>query len=105
VNPETRAVRVRTVVNNAGERLKPNMFARVLIGAGTGDSLLVPQEAVQEDGAEQVVFVQEGDGYRRTVVRVGATMGDMAVVTSGLKAGDRVVTQGAYQLLAVAKKG
>lgn len=105
VNPETRAVRVRTVVNNPGEMLKPNMFARVLIGAGKGESLLVPQEAVQEDGAEQVVFVQEGDGYRRKVVRIGATMGDMAVIASGLKAGDKVVTRGAYQLLAMAKRG
>jgi hypothetical protein len=32
-------------------------------------------------------------------------MGDMAVIASGLKNGDKVVTQGAYQLIAMAKKG
>ncbi len=105
VNPETRAVRVRTAVTNPGEVLKPNMFVRVLVGAGRGRAILVPQEAVQEDGNEQVVFIQEGEGYRRRAVRIGATLGDMAVIEGGLKAGDKVVTQGAYQLLALAKKG
>jgi RND family efflux transporter MFP subunit len=106
VNPETRAVRVRTVVPNPDERLKPNMFVRVMIGAGTGTTLTVPVEALHEEGGEQLVFVQEATGaYRRRQVRVGASLGDQVVVETGLKPGERVVTQGSYQLLAESRKG
>jgi|GEM_PF-599982 cobalt-zinc-cadmium efflux system membrane fusion protein len=106
VNAETRAVRVRTVVNNPGEMLKPNMFARILIDTGEdrGKTLLVPVEAVQEEGGKQFVFVQEGEeSYRRKEVQVGATFGDKILIRSGVKSGERVVTTGAYQLLALVK--
>ena len=107
VNPETRAVRVRTVVSNPREILKPNMFVRVIIAAtGTQEAVTVPQAAVQEDGAEQVVFIEEAPGaYRRRPVTVGATLGDQIVVEAGLLPGEKVVTKGAYQLLSQVKKG
>jgi RND family efflux transporter MFP subunit len=105
VNPESRAVRVRTVVRNPGEVLKPNMFVRVIISSGRGTAVTVPLDALQEQGGEQVVFVAESaDGYRRRVVRVGPTLGDQVVIESGVKAGERVVTRGSYQLLAKVRK-
>jgi membrane fusion protein, heavy metal efflux system len=108
VNPETRAVRVRTVVANRGEVLKPNMFVRALIGtAGSENAVTVPADAVQEDGAASVVFVEEVEEeegmYRRRVVRVGPTLGNQIVIQSGLLPGEKVVTAGAYQLLVKAR--
>ncbi len=106
VNPETRAVRVRTVVANPGGALKPNMFVRVAIGAsGSAATVTIPEEAVQEEGGEHVVFVVEGEGYRRRIIQLSGNLGDRVIVKSGLKPGDTVVTQGAYQLLAHARKG
>jgi cobalt-zinc-cadmium efflux system membrane fusion protein len=108
VNPDTRAVRVRTVVRQARKVLKPNMFARVILGtAGASAALVsVPVEAVQEDAGSQIVFVETEPGsYRRTVVQVASTAGDRVLLSSGVKQGDKVVTQGAYQLLAKAKGG
>jgi membrane fusion protein, heavy metal efflux system len=109
VDPETRAVQVRTVMSNPGEVLKPNMFVRVIITPGGhpdgGSAVTVPLEALQEQGGEQVVFVAESeDAYRRRVVREGPTLGDQVVIESGVKAGERVVTRGAYQLLARVRK-
>lgn len=101
VNPQTRAVRVRTVVQNPGEVLKPNMFVRVIIASGSGSAVVVPSAALQEQGGEQVVFLKQSeDAYKRTAVKVGPTLGDQVVIESGVKAGDQVVVQGAYQLLA-----
>ena len=101
IDPQTRAVRVRTVVANSAGLLKPNMFVRALIGGGIDAALTVPEAAVQEDGGQAVVFVKVAEGsYRRTPVRIGTKLGDMVVVEEGLKAGERVVTDGAYQLLA-----
>jgi cobalt-zinc-cadmium efflux system membrane fusion protein len=101
VNPATRAVRVRTVVLNTGEVLKPNMFVRVIISSGKGSAVTIPREALQEQGGQPVVFVAESEGvYRRRPVRIGPTLGDQVVVESGLREGERVVTRGSYQLLA-----
>lgn len=105
VNPETRAIRVRTVVPNRGEVLKPNMFVRVVIASGAGSAVTVAQTALQEHGSEPVVFVAESaDAYRRRVVQVGPALGDQVVIEAGLKAGERVVTRGSYQLLAKVRK-
>lgn len=105
VDPESRAVQVRTVVPNPRELLKPNMFVRVIIAAGGGSAVTVPLEALQEHGGEQVVFVvQSAEAYQRRPVRVGPTLGDQVVIESGLKPGERVVTRGAYQLLAKVRK-
>jgi cobalt-zinc-cadmium efflux system membrane fusion protein len=110
VNPETRAVRVRTVVPNLRRLLKPNMFVRVIIASG-GDgksavrAVTVPQAALQEQDGEQVVFVAESEGaYRRRVVQVGPVLGDQVVIESGVMPGERVVSHGSYQLLAKARK-
>jgi cobalt-zinc-cadmium efflux system membrane fusion protein len=106
VDPVSRAVRVRTVVKQTEEVLKPNMFAQVVLG-GSGEAMVaVPAAALQEDGGSQIVFVEAEHGsYRRTVVQVGSTLGERVLITSGLKPGEKVVTQGAYQLLAKAKGG
>lgn len=106
VNPESRAVRVRTVVKQTDEVLKPNMFARVILAGGGERMVAVPAAAIQEDGGAQIVFVEAEPGsYRRTAVQISSTLGERVLVASGLKPGEKVVTQGAYQLLAKAKGG
>ncbi len=105
VHPENRAVQVRTVVANPAELLKPNMFVQVVIASGNGSVVTVPLEALQEQSGEPVVFVVEAEGaYRRRVVQVGPTLGDQVVIQAGVKAGEQVVTHGAYQLLAKVRK-
>jgi cobalt-zinc-cadmium efflux system membrane fusion protein len=105
VDPETRAVRVRTVVANPRGILKPNMFVRVVVSSGSGAVVTIPMEALQEQGGEQVVFVAESAAaYRRRVVRAGPVLGDQVVIEAGVKAGERVVTRGSYQLLARVRK-
>lgn len=104
VHPETRAVQLRTVVRNPENLLKPNMFVRVMISRGGGEQILAPAESVQIDGGASVVFIEESLGlYRRQIVKTGERIGDRIVILSGLKASDKVVAQGAYQLLAKVK--
>lgn len=101
VEPATRTTKVRVVVDNRGERLKQNMFVRVQLDTGAGAQVLAPTSAVQTMAGTPVVFVQEGSGvYRRVIVQVAGTFGDKTIVSSGLKPGQMVVTNGAYQLLA-----
>lgn len=106
VDEKTRTTKVRVIVDNPGERLKQNMFVRVQLGTGLGGQTLVPTAAVQTTGGVSVVFIEEIPGtYRRTVVQTGGTLGDRTIIKSGLEPGKMVVTDGAYQLIAMAEGG
>ena len=100
VDPSSRGVRVRAIVNNARRVLRPDMFVRVLISLGDARVPLAPAEAIQDDDGASIVFVETAQHtYRRTAVKVGSRVGPDVVIRGGLAAGDRVVTQGAYELL------
>ena len=58
---------------------------------------VVPAAALVDDAGRPIVFVQrEGETFERRAVTIGARSGDLVQVTEGLKAGDRVVTRGAF---------
>jgi len=61
----TRTLKVRIEIANPGFALKPDMFANVELGIGYGKRLVVPQEAVMDSGAEQLVFVAQVIIYSR----------------------------------------
>ena len=100
LDPEKRTLGVRCVMRNADGRLKPGMFANVALQSGTIESaLLVPASAVVASGGKRNVFVQkEPDGYQQRAVETGDEVGGWVVVRSGLREGERVVTQGGVLL-------
>jgi membrane fusion protein, heavy metal efflux system len=58
---------------------------------------VVPAGAIVDDAGRPIVFVQrEGETFERRAVTLGPRSGDLVQVTEGVKAGDRVVTKGAY---------
>lgn len=105
VSAETRAVRVRVAVTNAGNVLRPGMFVRaLLVTDARPQTLTVPDAAIQEDGGMKVVYVKEGSVYERREVAVGESVNGRTEIKSGIKPGEQVVTVGAYQLKAIGKK-
>jgi cobalt-zinc-cadmium efflux system membrane fusion protein len=99
VDPTTRTVHVRCQVNNPGGVLKPDMFAEVKINSTRRPVPVVPSSAVLAVGDKTMVLVEETPGhFRRTPVRVGDEVNGTVIVQDGLKAGERVVTQGALLL-------
>jgi RND family efflux transporter MFP subunit len=97
VDPKTRTVKVRLEFPNPDFELKPEMFADVEIAIDYGTQIVVPQEAVLDSGAEQVVFVARGNGYfEPRKVQVGAQMEDRVIIVSGLRVGETVVTSGNF---------
>lgn len=89
----TRTLRARIVFENRDQRLKPNMFARLAIDAGTSPSVLtVPRQAVIHQGGSKRVVKRFGDtGYRSVAVETGLESGDRVEIKQGLEPGDRVV--------------
>jgi membrane fusion protein, heavy metal efflux system len=58
---------------------------------------VVPAAAIVDDAGRPIVFVQrEGETFERRAVTLGARSGDVVQISEGVKAGDRVVTKGAY---------
>ena len=97
VDPDTRSVVVRVVVENPGNVLKKQMYVRVLIQArqeSTG--LLVPVSAILRDDENlPFVYVAQPDGsFARQHVTLGYRVGDQYEIDDGLKAGDQVVVEG-----------
>ena len=94
VKPDTRTITVRMEFPNPGGKLKPGMFVNVELHRGLGRRLTVPVDAVLDSGAHQRVFVDRGKGvFEPRTVTVGARSGDYAVILSGLRAGEQVVTR------------
>jgi Cu(I)/Ag(I) efflux system membrane fusion protein len=99
INPDTRINLVRIQLSNAGGLLKAGMPAYVTLVSRESHSLNLPQDAVIRGGGGNVVWVQVGHNtYRSVMVETGLEDGDRVEIKSGLKAGDVVVTSGAYLL-------
>ncbi|MGE5667779.1 MAG: efflux RND transporter periplasmic adaptor subunit [Betaproteobacteria bacterium] len=97
VDPTTRAVSVRVVVENPHGLLRKQMYVRVLIRSleeSTG--LLVQTSAILHDDENlPFVYVAQADGsFARTHVTLGYRLEDQYEITEGLKPGDQVMTDG-----------
>ncbi len=97
VDPNTRSVAVRVVVDNPREALKKQMYVRVLIQShDQSTGFLVPVATVLRDD-ENLPFVylaQQDGSFARAHVTLGYRSGDQYEITDGLKAGDQVVVDG-----------
>ncbi len=98
VDLRTRTVSVRYEVPNPEGLLRIGMFADVMIEIDRRpEALAVPVEAVVEDSGEPIVYVQTGgESFERRPVRLGIRDGDLLEIVDGLKAGQRLVVEGAY---------
>lgn len=95
LNAQTRTVQVRIELPNPQGRLRPAMYASVLLAAGSDRApvLTVPASAVLQSGIRQVVLVELGEGrYQPREVRIGRRGDEQVQVLEGLSDGERVVT-------------
>jgi membrane fusion protein, heavy metal efflux system len=101
LDPATLSVKVRVVLANPQMRLKPQMFANILVDRSSTEGFLVPASAVIHENNFDSVFVQSSSGsYERRPVKVGQMQQQNVVVLSGLQDGDQIVTLGAALLRA-----
>jgi cobalt-zinc-cadmium efflux system membrane fusion protein len=97
VDPGSRTVKIRCVADNPGHRLKPEMFAKVDVQNKAGHKLiLVPTKAVLNDGDKSVAIVaSEGNVFRARRIEVGPEVEGQVRILAGLRAGEKIVTDGA----------
>lgn len=108
VDPATRNISVQATIANPDEALRAGMFARIEVQLkGVEHQIAVPATAIAYASYGNSVFVvekmkdKEGKEYlgvRQQFVKLGATRGDLVVVSEGLKAGEEIVTSGVFKL-------
>jgi membrane fusion protein, heavy metal efflux system len=100
VDEQSRAAKAIFEVPNRSGDLSIGMQANVRLDAGSRTPVvLIPKEAVLDNEGKKIVYVLlSGEEFERRDVVVGDEYGPMIAIVSGLKPGERVVTQGAYQL-------
>ncbi|WAJ70345.1 efflux RND transporter periplasmic adaptor subunit [Catenovulum adriaticum] len=101
VNPSTDTVTIRAEFDNSANKLMPGMFANVkLVQATRENSLLAPQKAVQigRKGKASVFVVNNDNKVAVKPVTIGRSYGENWLITSGLKAGDKVITTGIQKI-------
>jgi cobalt-zinc-cadmium efflux system membrane fusion protein len=102
IDPDKHTVAVRCVVPNPAGRLKPGMFATVILNsAAQENAIMLPASAIVTEGDHRYVFVEESMGHyvkREIVAEIGKD--GAVIVKSGLHSGERVVTRGAILLSA-----
>lgn len=100
VDEQSRTATAIFEVPNRTEELRIGMQANLRLEAGSQiQVLLVPREAVLDNEGKKIVYVLlSGEEFERRNVVLGDEYGGKVAIISGVKAGERVVTQGAYQL-------
>jgi len=96
VSKTTGTARLRGVFANADRSLASGLFVRVQIPVGEPyQALLIPEAALATDQNIKYVYVVGANGTaERRGVELGSQRGDMRIITSGLKAGEHVITKG-----------
>ncbi len=100
VDAAGRSIVIRARLANPDEKLRPGVFARVMLTLATReDAVFVPEQSLISQGDKQFVYkVVDGDPGKKVVryteVKLGHRKGATAEVTEGLVAGDVVVTGG-----------
>ncbi len=99
VDPTTGTFKVTVEVRDRSRKLKPGMFGRVRIVFDTHeDVLLVPKQAVLAEDDESAVFVVRDSMAFRQRVTTGYSDDRRIEITSGIQAGDQIITTGQSNL-------
>ncbi|MFC4701343.1 efflux RND transporter periplasmic adaptor subunit [Glaciecola siphonariae] len=104
LDSQTRTLRARVRFNNPDYQLKPNMYANLRIHTEQDSDavlpkryLLVPSQAVIRTGRQNRVVLALGEGKFKSIeVTLGRMAQDMIEITSGLRAGDEIVSSAQF---------
>lgn len=100
VDPQRHTISVRAVLPNAADQLRPNTYIEMSFREpGLPSGVEIPSSALVSSGTDRYVYVQATPGrFVRRAVQAGWSRDGRVVVTSGLAAGDVVVSEGAALL-------
>lgn len=114
INETTRTAQVRIEVDNPKETLRVGMFVtiefRVKPGGGASfqNEVIIPAQAVQHVGNQAIVFLPQADepgAFEVREIEISDESNGLVRLQSGLKSGEKIVTQGSFTLKTQLLKG
>ncbi len=104
IDPVTRSVNIRAVLENADLRLRPGMLMVVDLIKDKRNAIIVPEAALQPEANSQFVFVVSPEStVTKTQVTIGRRSMGFIEILSGIKEGDLVIQEGTQDLRSGAK--
>ena len=99
VDPLTGTITARLLFQNKNNMLRPGMTCNVrVLNTTSSESILIPFKSVVVQMGEYFVFVVNGNKVQQRKIEIGIPVKDMIIVTTGLKPGEQVVTEGVQKL-------
>lgn len=96
----TKTLEVRADIPNKNFKIKPNMYAEMYVNTGIAHVLAIPTDAVEKFGDYNFAYVKIAPHtYEERKVETGKKNDQYTEVLSGIKAGEKVVTRGSFELL------
>ncbi len=94
IDESTRSMKIRAVVQNAANGLRPGAFAKIDLKVAEGRGIVIPTQALLPGLRDKKVIVSRGGKAEMQVVQTGQRTEDFVEISAGLAAGDTVVTTG-----------
>lgn len=101
IDPTSRTFPVEVKIQNANQKVRPGMFARVTMAYGTASHVVVPDMAVVKlsGSGDRFVYVVENNTVVFKKVELGRRFETEYEIISGLNSGDKVVVEGHSRLV------
>lgn len=100
LDTDKKTLEVRADIPNIDYEIKPNMYAEMIVDVGEINALAVPNSALQQYGDYTFAYVQiKPHLYEERKVEIGQHNDKYSEVKSGLKLGEKVVSNGGFSLL------
>ncbi len=97
VDPVTRTVSIRALLDNEEGFLKPGLFMKARLAARQYQGIIVPEEAILQTGQDHFIFILEEEGKtfaKRVKVIPGLRKGGFVEIRQGLSVGQKIVARG-----------
>lgn len=102
VDPITRSITARALLDNSSQKLKAGMLMRVVIKKNPRQTIVIPEEALTSNGSNNFVMVitnsDDKTSVRRQQVELGKRRKGEVEILSGLEQGQQIVTHGSLKL-------
>ena len=101
IDPVTRTVVVRALLDNPDHRLRPGMLMHVEIGSRQRQVIVIPEESLVAKGEKQFVYVVDtsaGNTVERREVRIGTRKPGKVEIVTGLETDELIITDGTLKV-------
>ncbi|NLO41969.1 MAG: efflux RND transporter periplasmic adaptor subunit [Bacteroidales bacterium] len=100
IDPRTHTFPVEINIANANEKIRPGMYARVIVDMGSQEHVVVPDVSIvkQQGSGDRYVYVYKDGKVSYNKVKIGRRLGDSYELISGVNDGDQVAITGLARL-------